>query len=160
MKNSGGSAKTQHGSSGPVKPSNASKATLPKVTSGKGVVQSGNMGSPPSSSLNSSARNPGYSTSVGTNFSEGWPVNMDHDPRLIAKVWRDGANNPYQVRTADGTFSMPKGMGQRNRGNLTKDKASNRNYVERDRPNVAGFNEGTPGRKSKSSVSGGMKGGK
>ena len=62
---------------------------------------------------------------------------MDHDPRLIADVWTN--KKTFQVRTADGTFTQPKGLGLKNRGSLTKDKADTRTYKELDRPNVAGF---------------------
>lgn len=75
-----------------------------------------------------------------TGFASGWPKNKNQDPRGIAAVWKD--RGPYQMRTADGTFAMPKGMGQKNRGALTKDKPAARTYTERERSNVAGFQRG------------------
>ena len=118
--------KSQAGSSGPKKPSNAGKFVLPKADNAKG-------------------HGPKY---IGQTqkFEDGWPKYMDHDPRLIASVWKEGANHPYQVRTADGTYSVPKGMGGKSK--LTKDKSSARTYVERERPNVAGFGKGSHKEKS------------
>src|SRR6266850_1708421 len=112
-------SKSQAGSSGPKLPANAKRGVLPKSDSPSGQA-------------------PKY-LSKTSNFYAGWPKYKDHDPRLIAGVWKDGANYPYQVRTADGTFSQPKGLGQKSRAAYNKDKAGARDEATRDRPNVAGF---------------------